>query len=111
MSKPEITDFAFGHLSTIFSDERQDHSGLQKNELPPQEMAPGHTDEVSTVTKEPPVYSKTKRTKKELPQLIVDCQGGSRDVLLVPQRATVLRLRLDTGEQKLSKDHGQKFLM
>ena len=69
MSKPEITDFAFGHLSTIFSDEPQDHSSLQKNELPPQEMAPGHTDEVSTVTKEPPVYSKTKRTKKELPQL------------------------------------------
>jgi len=29
---------------------------------------------------------------------IVCTTGGSRDVLLVPQRATVLRLRLDTGE-------------
>ena len=60
------------------------------------------------------VESTTRNSKKsclKLPQLTVYCQGGARDVLLVPQRATVLRLRLDTGEQKLPKDHGQKFLM
>ena len=52
VSKPDITEFAFGPLSTIFGDEPQDHSSPQKSELPPQENAPAHTDEVSTVTKE-----------------------------------------------------------